>query len=250
MLHNIDTLGADLDAAILGRHIRRQTCLSFEVIRRRIEDRGGGLARVNGRVRLVEGLAMAREEDEFQLTYYNTMTTWIAIDRLLEVFGLSRDDLADEPKVTAAIRRLGAAAHLHYAQGREEAVGPRPGGRLPRDPVREALGRHDLAGRGFLPVHRRAAAARAATQGAGPTGHLAPRRISGPRRFPLPLGEVEMDFSHCITGLNLMDHAMVPVEDGMQAIRASSPSMRSSTGFPSISAAVGRQVAGTWTTNS
>ena len=67
MLHNIDTLGADLDPAMLGRHIQRQACLSFEVIPRRIEDRGGGLARVNGRVRLVEGLAMPREEDEFQL---------------------------------------------------------------------------------------------------------------------------------------------------------------------------------------
>jgi hypothetical protein len=106
MLHNIDTLGADLDAAILGRHIRRQMCLSFEVVRRRIEDRGGGLGRVNGRVRLVEGLAMPREEDEFQLSYYNTMTAWISIDRLLEVFALSRDDLADEPKLTAAIRHL------------------------------------------------------------------------------------------------------------------------------------------------
>ena len=76
------------------------------MIGRRIEDRGGGLARVNGRVRLVESLAMPREEDEFKLTYYNSMTTWITIDRLLEVFGLSRDDLADEPAVTAAIRRL------------------------------------------------------------------------------------------------------------------------------------------------
>ena len=37
------------------------------MIRRRIDDRGGGLARVDGRVRLVEGLAMPREEDEFGL---------------------------------------------------------------------------------------------------------------------------------------------------------------------------------------
>ena len=49
---------------------------------------------------------MPREEDEFRLTYYNSMTTWITIDRLLEVFGLARGDLADEAKVTAAIRRL------------------------------------------------------------------------------------------------------------------------------------------------
>jgi hypothetical protein len=107
LLHNIDTLGADLDAGLLGRHIRNEACLSFEVIPRRIDDRGGGLARVNGRVRLVEGLAMPREEDEFRLSYYNSQTTWISIARLLDVFGLSRNDLADESKVGAAIRRLG-----------------------------------------------------------------------------------------------------------------------------------------------
>jgi hypothetical protein len=106
LLHNIDTLGADLDPALLGRHVRSEACLTFEVIPRRIDDRGGGLARVNGRVRLVEGLAMPREEDEFRLSYYNSQTTWISIERLLGVFGLSRNDLADEPKVTSAVRRL------------------------------------------------------------------------------------------------------------------------------------------------
>ncbi len=106
LLHNIDTLGADLDPGLLGRHIRSEACLSFEVIGRRIDDRGGGLARVNGRVRLVEGLALPREEDEFRLSYYNSQTTWISIERLLDVFGLSRKDLLDEPKVTTAIRRL------------------------------------------------------------------------------------------------------------------------------------------------
>ncbi|HEY7120025.1 MAG TPA: UTP--glucose-1-phosphate uridylyltransferase, partial [Tepidisphaeraceae bacterium] len=101
MLHNIDTLGADLDPAILGLHIRQGSCLSFEVITRRIDDRGGGLARVNGTPRLVEGLAMPREEQEFKLSYYNSMTTWIDIDRLLGVFGLSRDQLADKERVAA-----------------------------------------------------------------------------------------------------------------------------------------------------
>jgi hypothetical protein len=106
MLHNIDTLGADLDPAILGLHIQQDDCLTFEVIGRRIEDRGGGLARVDGHARLLESLAMPREEDEFKLTYYNTMTTWIHIDRLLDVFGLKRDDLADAERVTGAIRQL------------------------------------------------------------------------------------------------------------------------------------------------
>jgi hypothetical protein len=108
LLHNIDTVGADADPALLGLHIRSGATLTFEVITRRLEDRGGGLARVNGRVRLVEGLAMPREEDEFRLTYYNSNTCWISLDPLLAVFGLTRADLADEAKVLAGIRAVAA----------------------------------------------------------------------------------------------------------------------------------------------
>jgi hypothetical protein len=106
MLHNIDTLGADLDAGLLGLHIHSGGCLTFEVIGRRVEDHGGGLARINGQVRLIESLAIPREEDEFQLTYYNTMTTWIDIDRLLAVFQLDRQQLADPVAVADAVRRV------------------------------------------------------------------------------------------------------------------------------------------------
>jgi hypothetical protein len=108
MVHNIDTLGADVDASLLGLHAENRSPLTYEVIPRRIEDRGGGLARVNGQVRLVEGMAIPREEDEFALRYYNTLTTWIDIDALLALFSLTRDDLADEQKVGAGIRRLAA----------------------------------------------------------------------------------------------------------------------------------------------
>jgi len=107
-LHNIDTLGADVDPAMLGRHIDGGAGLTFEVISRRLEDRGGGLARVNGRVRLVEGLAMPREEAEFGLTYYNSNSCWIDVEKLLGVFALTRADLANEAKVAAAIRALAA----------------------------------------------------------------------------------------------------------------------------------------------
>ena len=93
MLHNIDTLGASPDAVLLGQHIQSGACLTFEVITRRLEDRGGGLARVNGRPRLVEGLAMPREEDEFRLSYYNSMTTWIDLDQFLAAMGLTRGDV-------------------------------------------------------------------------------------------------------------------------------------------------------------
>ncbi|MDG2322906.1 MAG: UTP--glucose-1-phosphate uridylyltransferase [Akkermansiaceae bacterium] len=112
MLHNIDTLGADVDPAILGHHLQSEAGLTFEVITRRLEDRGGGLASVDGRTRLLEGLAMPREEDEFELSYYNSMTTWIDLDALLELFGLTREDILadDQEKISAAVRSI--ASHL------------------------------------------------------------------------------------------------------------------------------------------
>ena len=106
LLHNIDTLGASVDPAVFGQHLQTGACLTFEVIPRRLEDRGGGLARVAGKPRLVEGLAMPSEEAEFELSYYNSMTTWIDVDQLLAVFGLSRESLGNRATVDAAVRRM------------------------------------------------------------------------------------------------------------------------------------------------
>lgn len=106
LLHNIDTVGASLDPAIFGRHIASGATLSFEVISRQIDDRGGGLAKIDGHLELVEGLAMPREEAEFALSYYNTMTTWISIDGLLGVFGLNRTDLTNTARTQEAVRSL------------------------------------------------------------------------------------------------------------------------------------------------
>jgi hypothetical protein len=108
MVHNVDTVGTNLDAGILGWHIARKAAMTVEVITRRIEDRGGGLARVDGRLRLVEGLALPQEEMEFHLSYYNSNTFWIDIDALLAVFGLSRKDLGNQDKVAAAVRAMAA----------------------------------------------------------------------------------------------------------------------------------------------
>jgi hypothetical protein len=89
-------------------HIQSDAALTIEVIPRRLEDRGGGLARVDGRLRLVEGLAMPKEEKEFDLTYYNSLTTWVTIDAMLALFGLTRELLNDEAAVTKAVRNVAA----------------------------------------------------------------------------------------------------------------------------------------------
>jgi hypothetical protein len=110
MVHNIDTTGADVDPGLLGYHIAEGAALTTEVIARQVEDRGGGLARVDGRVRLIEGLALPSEEMESSLSWYNSATYWVDVDQLLKVFGLARDDLASSERVNHAVRTL--AAHM------------------------------------------------------------------------------------------------------------------------------------------
>jgi hypothetical protein len=104
MMHNIDTVGTNLQPEYLGYHIASDSDLTFEVMSRQFEDRGGGLARYNGRLQLIEGLALPNEEIEFNLSYYNTNTTWISIDRLLALFKLSVADLDNQEKIKSAIR--------------------------------------------------------------------------------------------------------------------------------------------------
>jgi hypothetical protein len=53
---------------------------------------------------------MPREEEEFKLSYYNSMTTWIDLDKLLAAFGLTRSDIlaGNEETIGTAIRNLAA----------------------------------------------------------------------------------------------------------------------------------------------
>uniref|UniRef100_Q01S98 UTP--glucose-1-phosphate uridylyltransferase-like protein n=1 Tax=Solibacter usitatus (strain Ellin6076) TaxID=234267 RepID=Q01S98_SOLUE len=108
MVHNIDTAAADVDAAILGQHIASGAGLTTEVIARYLEDRGGGLARVDDRARLVEGMALPDDEAESRLSYYNSATYWLDIDKVLGVFGLTRGELGDSAKVSDAVRAVAA----------------------------------------------------------------------------------------------------------------------------------------------
>jgi hypothetical protein len=108
LVHNIDTLGATLDPGLIGWFQASNATFGWEVIPRRIEDHGGGLARVDGRLRVVEGLALPREEDEFALTYYSTNTCWVNVERLLGLFGLTRGELTNTERTATAVRALSA----------------------------------------------------------------------------------------------------------------------------------------------
>jgi hypothetical protein len=57
---------------------------------------------------LVEGLALPSEELESHLRYYNSATYWISVERLLAVFGLTREALSDPARVNQAIRTVAA----------------------------------------------------------------------------------------------------------------------------------------------
>lgn len=106
LVHNIDTLGANADPALLGYHIQQQKAMTVELITRKLDDRGGGLAKINGQIRLIEGMALPDEKIEFDLSYYNSNTFWIDIDLLLTSFGLNRSDLPNKEKVKSAVYRM------------------------------------------------------------------------------------------------------------------------------------------------
>jgi len=53
-------------------------------------------------------LALPDDELESRLSYYNSATYWVDVDRLLEVFGLTRETLADSGRVNDAVRSVAA----------------------------------------------------------------------------------------------------------------------------------------------
>ena len=226
LVHNIDTLGADLEPGILGSVIESGATLGFEVIPRRIDDRGGGLAKVGGRLRLLEGLAQPREDTEFKLRYYNTLTTWVRVDGLLTAFGLSPRRPPERP----GEGRRGRPRHgrprpdLRHHQGRQAAMGPRAGRRLPGRPVREALGRPQLAaGPGQLVPGRRPPP-RPAAQGRRPARRLGQRRQHGACRVALPV-RAKADCSCRYLLLTAAspgsaEEAIIPVGEGRQPGRS------------------------------
>eukprot|EP00577_Skeletonema_sp_RCC1716_P004247 CAMPEP_0113411586 /NCGR_PEP_ID=MMETSP0013_2-20120614/22343_1 /TAXON_ID=2843 ORGANISM="Skeletonema costatum, Strain 1716" /NCGR_SAMPLE_ID=MMETSP0013_2 /ASSEMBLY_ACC=CAM_ASM_000158 /LENGTH=1273 /DNA_ID=CAMNT_0000297947 /DNA_START=4 /DNA_END=3822 /DNA_ORIENTATION=- /assembly_acc=CAM_ASM_000158 len=107
MLHNIDTIGATVDAGIIGKFLETKSTLAYEVVPRCVDDMGGGLCKIDDKVRLVEGLALATEEDELKFSYYNSLTTWIDIDSLLDKFGLTRNDILERSdRIPSAINNF------------------------------------------------------------------------------------------------------------------------------------------------
>ena len=116
---------------MFGAHLHSGAALTVEVIPRAIDDRGGGLAKVNGRIRLVEGLALPEESLEYRFSFYNSGTMWMDVDQVLAAFSLSREALADSERVSRAVRETAARVPTYITIKDVKKLGPRAGGCFP-----------------------------------------------------------------------------------------------------------------------
>lgn len=88
LFSNVDNLGATVDLAIVGWHVRQGLEMTVEVAEKAPGDKGGAPARVAGRMQLVEGFAFPAGFDQDQIRVFNTATyvfTAAALERTIEL---------------------------------------------------------------------------------------------------------------------------------------------------------------------
>lgn len=74
LFSNVDNLGASIEPAIIGCHIRSGLPMTVEVAPKLPGDKGGAPARVDGRMQLVEGFAFPAGFDQDLIPVFNTAT--------------------------------------------------------------------------------------------------------------------------------------------------------------------------------
>jgi len=85
---NVDNLGATLEPAILGAHLRAGAAVTAEVVRKERGDRGGAAARLDGRPQIIEAFRFPADFDQDALPHFNTNSFVLdaaAIDRDFEL---------------------------------------------------------------------------------------------------------------------------------------------------------------------
>ncbi|MFW6134096.1 MAG: UTP--glucose-1-phosphate uridylyltransferase [Elusimicrobiota bacterium] len=86
---NVDNLGARVDPAILGFHIKQKSFeLTPEVTKRNPEDEGGAPVMVNGRLQLVEGFSFPKDLNQSGIPVMNCSTYWVDAQSLNKDFEL------------------------------------------------------------------------------------------------------------------------------------------------------------------
>lgn len=85
---NVDNLGARLDPAVIGSHILGGRPFTVEVTAKD-GDAGGAPARVDGRLRLVEGPCFPPDFDQETISVCNTNTALVSLEAIVEPVDLS-----------------------------------------------------------------------------------------------------------------------------------------------------------------
>lgn len=84
VMSNVDNLGATLDPAVVGFHLRHGGAITAEVVRKAPGDKGGAPARLDGVPQIIEGFRFPADFDQDSIPVFNTNTFVIdaaAVDR-------------------------------------------------------------------------------------------------------------------------------------------------------------------------
>ncbi|MEW5741448.1 MAG: UTP--glucose-1-phosphate uridylyltransferase [Myxococcota bacterium] len=84
VMSNVDNLGATLDPAIIGFHLKQGARITAEVVRKEKGDKGGAPARLDGVPQIIEGFRFPKDFDQDSIPVFNTNTFVLdaeAIDR-------------------------------------------------------------------------------------------------------------------------------------------------------------------------
>jgi UTP--glucose-1-phosphate uridylyltransferase len=89
LLSNVDNLGADLDPTLLGHHLSHGRGVTVEVAPSVPHDAGGGPARLDGRLQIVESFRLPEGFDLESLPFVNTNTLWFSLETLEQDYPLT-----------------------------------------------------------------------------------------------------------------------------------------------------------------
>ena len=82
---NIDNLGATIDPLLLGTHLKEESYFTPEIAKKDLKDKGGTFAKINGKLKLLEGPMVPEDyKEKFVNTqinkYFNTNLIYLNID--------------------------------------------------------------------------------------------------------------------------------------------------------------------------
>jgi UTP--glucose-1-phosphate uridylyltransferase len=151
VMSNVDNLGATLDAAIVGAHLRaregaRPSAITAEVTSKEPGEKGGAPARVDGKPQIVEAFRFPEGFDQDAIPVFNTNTlmidaaaidrdfdlTWFVVEKkvdgrpCLQLERLVGELTAFLPCAFVAVPRYGVDGRFQPAKDPEELARRRP----------------------------------------------------------------------------------------------------------------------------